>query len=243
MRRLVRNMRRSTAFDARRSVLRSKVRPEPATDRGAAPIVVSATLAVLLSLAGLAGCASTVNNNVLVIGDSISIDYTPYLSPLLPKYTITHNPKNGQTSRNGVEKVDSWLGPDRWAVCTFNFGLWDTADYGEPPVDIISYRRNLAIVAGKLKRKCRKVFFVTTTQRPVNAASYESGEVEAYNRAAMGVMKAEHIEVIDLYTISAAMADLRLNPTLHNDVHYTGEGSMRLAEVIAAAIEGAGSGK
>ena len=123
------------------------------------------------------------------------------LGPLLPEYTISHNPKNGQTSRNGVARVDSWLGSERWDVCTFNFGLWDTADYGEPPVELADYRANLSLVAKKLKRRCRKVFFVTTTQRPENGASYEAGEIEAYNQVAIEVMNAEHIEVIDLYTI------------------------------------------
>ena len=34
------------------------------------------------------------------------------------------------------------------------------------------------------------------------------------------------------------MADLREDPTLRNNVHYIGAGSLRLAEVIAAEIKG-----
>ena len=60
---------------------------------------------------------------VLIIGDSISIGYTPPLRELLAgQAEVTHNPGNAAHTWNGLEKLDAWLG-ERYARRELVYGL------------------------------------------------------------------------------------------------------------------------
>jgi hypothetical protein len=48
---------------------------------------------------------------VLLIGDSISIGYTLFVREMLKDVANVHRiPENGGPTRNGVEKIEGWLG-------------------------------------------------------------------------------------------------------------------------------------
>jgi lysophospholipase L1-like esterase len=197
-------------------------------------IVLFSLLALTLTACG----RSPDTKYVLVIGDSISEGYTPHLKELLPEYAVVHNEGNARSSRNAVEKIETWIAqvPKR-DVCTFNHGLHDTAEYSGPQTPIETYRSNLTTVARRLRQACARVIFFTTTARPVNETFYEAGEVEAYNAVAVEVMSAEGIDVVDLHAVSLTIPHLYLRAAEADDVHFTSEGSRILAETIAAAIE------
>ncbi|HWS00574.1 MAG TPA: hypothetical protein VN249_08145, partial [Prolixibacteraceae bacterium] len=64
--------------------------------------------------------------NVLIIGDSISIGYSPFVEKALaPDILVTHNPGNGGSTRRGLDSLDVWLNHKKWDLITFNFGLHD----------------------------------------------------------------------------------------------------------------------
>ena len=63
---------------------------------------------------------------VLIIGDSISIGYTPLVRGLLKDEANVHRPTtNCRWSEHGATELPKWIGLGKWDVIHFNFGLWD----------------------------------------------------------------------------------------------------------------------
>ena len=63
---------------------------------------------------------------ILIIGDSISIGYTPYLQTyFLEKATVSRCRGNAQHTGTGLDKIEEWLGEEQWDIVQFNWGLWD----------------------------------------------------------------------------------------------------------------------
>ena len=70
---------------------------------------------------------------VLLIGDSISIGYLPFVQEIMQgKASVDRIPLNAngkaencQGTTNGVQNIDRWLGDTKWDVIHFNFGLHD----------------------------------------------------------------------------------------------------------------------
>ena len=82
-------------------------------------------LALFCSLLCIAATVQKVKN-VLIIGDSISIGYTPYIvKALQPDVYVEHNEGNGGSTVRGIQKVEQWIGGKQWDVILFNFGLHD----------------------------------------------------------------------------------------------------------------------
>ena len=69
---------------------------------------------------------------VLILGDSISIGYTPYVQSILKGKADVVRPlnkkggaENCQGTTRGKTELDRWLGDTKWDVIHFNFGLHD----------------------------------------------------------------------------------------------------------------------
>jgi hypothetical protein len=103
--------------------------------------------------------------DILIIGDSISMGYTPTVRDNLLSFDVIHNPCNGQDSRNGYQKIDQWLKMrPQWEAITFNHGLWDVSTFRE--VDGGDYYRYLRAEAIKIKAATAKPLFILTTDFP-----------------------------------------------------------------------------
>ncbi len=67
--------------------------------------------------------------NVLVLGDSISIGYTPFLRKRLSEVANVNHPQcNCCSTRHYLRKdggMRDWVGTNRWDVITVNCGIWD----------------------------------------------------------------------------------------------------------------------
>lgn len=187
---------------------------------------------------------------VLIIGDSISIGYTPYVTKsLAAEAEVVHNIGNAQDSTNGLKNLDAWLEGGKWDVISFNFGLWDLC-YRRPgpvtqenrdkingsiAVPLDQYAINLAQIATKLKATGAKVIFQSVTVVPAQEPGRNSDDVGRYNRAAADVMKRMGIPINDLEAVSAALSDnLRESDT---DVHYTEAGYEQLARSVTRSIQ------
>lgn len=176
---------------------------------------------------------------VLIIGDSISIGYTPPLTELLKgKAAVKHHEGNAAHTNNGVAKLDEWLGTEKWKVITFNFGLHDLKimDDGKHQVSLEQYEKNLDAIAGRLKKTGARLLFVTTTPVPEGKLSplRKPGDEVAFNAAALRVMKKQKIKIVDLYAYAKPRLATIQTPA---NVHFTKEGSAQLAAVVGAAIE------
>ncbi len=186
--------------------------------------------------------------NVLIIGDSISIGYTGAVSAKLAgKANVIHNPGNAEGTKLGLQKLKEWLGDTKWDVIHFNWGLHDmksvkaeTGENSNDPndprqADLETYTANLEILVKQLKATGAKLIFATTTPFPAGVKPFRLPEDAArYNAAALGVIRANNIQVNDLYQL--VLPKLNALQMLRN-VHFNQEGSKVLGEQVAHVIQ------
>lgn len=204
---------------------------------------ISLTTILAIAVLGIAATGDKVKN-VLIIGDSISIGYTPLVEKALaPGIVVSHNPGNGGSSIRGVDSLEVWLNHREWDMIVFNFGLHDLVykdaqkKYdvvnGKISVSLDDYRKNLETIVARLKETTAKLLFVTTTVVPENSAGRKVEDPAKYNEVAKEVMKKNGIAVVDLYTASQSIHPLNSKP---GNVHYTDKGYELLAAPLIEAI-------
>ncbi len=189
---------------------------------------------------------------VLLIGDSISIGYTPGVRDLLKGKANLHRPLTncGPTSK-GLTELDKWLetgGEGKtWDVIHFNWGLHDLkylgpngenladpeAEGSSQQVPPAEYKKNLHTLATRLQATGAKVIWRNTTPVPPGSKGRVEGDSAKYNELAAAVMAELDIPTHDLFTLSKERMNELMRPA---NVHYFPEGSQVLAEEVAARI-------
>ncbi|QHI68695.1 sulfatase-like hydrolase/transferase [Tichowtungia aerotolerans] len=196
--------------------------------------------------------------NVLLIGDSISIQYTSdvrkqlrgianVVRPFDPK---RKKPVNCGSTEVGLKGLDQWLGTNRWDIIHFNWGLHDlcyrnpkaTHLYGNrdkvngaQSVPLVHYIANLEKLVVRLKQTGAKLIWAPITVVPENEPGRFVGDEQKYNRAAAEIMRKHGVETDDLYSLSASFpADYFMAP---GDVHYADAGIRKLASQVAGSIQ------
>jgi lysophospholipase L1-like esterase len=195
-------------------------------------------LATLLTACGHTPATSPSLPTVLVIGDSISIGYTPHVARALKDTaTVVHNEGNAQWSANTLANLDAYLAQAPSAdVITWNNGLHDmriVAETGEVRATVDEYAANLEAIGLRLLDTGATVIFFTTTHVPEGAPNRDPADVEIYNAMARDVMSRLGIQVYELGAFSETITDTHTSPT---NIHFTDEGSGRLAEFVTDAI-------
>jgi hypothetical protein len=186
---------------------------------------------------------------VLLIGDSISMDYTVAVRRLLGGRANVHRvPMNGSTTVVGLEHLSDWLGDKKWDVIHFNWGLHDLTvllgqgglkNDGSYLVPLDQYQRNLEELVRRLKLTGAALVWATTTPVPpadVAVLYRKSGDDVVYNTAALKIMQENGIAIDDLYSFALPRLATIQKPA---NVHFTEEGSAELAKQVAASILGA----
>ena len=178
---------------------------------------------------------------VLLIGDSISIGYTPRVRKLLNGEANVHRPKsNCRWSAYGDENILQWVGDEKWELIHFNFGLWDW--YGwkqENKSTPESYAKSLERIVNKLKSSGAKLVFAVTTPPCIGPEKkvkfiVSRERAEEFNRLALAVMKKHGVVINDLYSvIGKDRAKYQLG---ENDVHYNDAGRDLLAAQVSKVI-------
>lgn len=218
----------------------------------------AATLALVLS----AACRATPAPleppiRVLLLGDSISIGYTPVVEELLAGEAFVVRPRNANGgaencagTTKGVAHVDRWLALEGggWDVIHFNFGLHDlkhvvpgTGRNSNDPdhphqASPEEYRAQLAEIVGRLEETGARLIFATTTPVPSGGVKpfRDPEDVVRYNAAAREVVG--DAAVNDLYAFVLPRMEELGRPA---DVHFEPEGSRALGEEVARAIRAA----
>ena len=181
---------------------------------------------------------------VLIIGDSISIGYTPYVKrQLKDEATVSRNPGNAAHTGTGLEKIDAWLGDTRWDVIHFNWGLHDLCYRKGDAKDKVNgtltttleqYEKNLDQLVTRLKKTGATLVWASTTIVPEGEAGRIAGDDKKYNEVAARVMKKHGITINDLYALSTTIAtDLFAHA---GDVHYKPAGYQKLGTQVAESI-------
>lgn len=192
--------------------------------------------------------------NVLILGDSISIGYTPFVEEYLKRKAnvfrpmlVNGKPENCEGTNKGVKNIERWLGDKKWDVIHFNFGLHDikhvdpvTGQNSQNPkhpqqANRKEYKENLEIIVEKLKATGAKLIFATTTPYPdvVDGPLRKPGMPQKYNRIAVKIMNKNEILINNLHAFMVPrMAELQLP----KNVHFTEEGSREMAKKVVERI-------
>ena len=184
--------------------------------------------------------------DVLIIGDSISMGYTPVVrKALAEKANVFRIPANGGDTNNILLSLDKWfdaIGRPHFKAIVFNSGLHDVARRakGKPDttvpvaVPIADYQANLEKIVARLHDHASALLWAATTVVPSGDAVRRAGDEVRYNEAAAVVMNRHRIPIIDLYTLSNIdRARYELKP---ENVHYNAAGYERLGAEVANQI-------
>lgn len=185
---------------------------------------------------------------VLIIGDSISIGYTPIVKKELEnKAIVTRHKGNAGPTIRAMKNIDQWLGDTKWDIIHFNWGLWDMYgwEYDKDDRSPEMYKMRLEKLVSRLKKSKAKLIWGTTT--PVCPAPEKTMEKRfhkkviiskenerAYLEAAEAVMKKHEIQINDLYNF--INPDLKTYAIAPNDVHYTKDGYKKIGKRVADEI-------
>jgi lysophospholipase L1-like esterase len=171
----------------------------------------------------------------LLIGDSISMDYTQATRELLEgKVNLQRIPWNGGDTNLGLERLNEAIGPVKWDVIHFNFGLHDLRySEGEYQVPIERYETNLRELVKRLKATGARLVWASTTPVPEGAGGRLPEDAAKYNAVAKKVMEENGVLIDDLYAFALPRLKELQRPA---DVHFHEDGSRALAKRVAVSI-------
>ena len=188
---------------------------------------------------------------VLIIGDSISIGYTPFVQENLQDIAeVFHNPGNAKHTGYGLDSIESWIGDNEWDIIHFNWGLWDLCYRhpdsrvqgkrdkvnGEITYDIDDYSRNLDSIVSLMRRETEaELVFLSTTYVPENEAGRHMEDAIKYNNVAIRIMESNNVIINDIYNRSRVIHnEFGKGP---DDVHYYPEGYRELGMEISKFLK------
>eukprot|EP01012_Entosiphon_sulcatum_P034064 TRINITY_DN4314_c0_g1_i1.p1 TRINITY_DN4314_c0_g1~~TRINITY_DN4314_c0_g1_i1.p1 ORF type:complete len:319 (+),score=40.86 TRINITY_DN4314_c0_g1_i1:27-959(+) len=200
---------------------------------------------------------STTLPNCIVLGDSVSIGYTPYLASALSGICdVQHTPFDvsdggAEETAYGLQCLDFFLSSPtlellRPDVIIFNFGLHDYAtpgnvvpgQSGTPDV----YIPQLAAIVTRLRQTGAKLLFPTTTPVPMSAQD-NAVVANSTKFAVTTIMDPQKISVVDLYSAVVAVCgqppykECSISNSNPSGVHYNPQGYQMLASHLATAVK------
>lgn len=202
---------------------------------------------ILVLIFFVAASCTNEKTRVLIIGDSISLGYTPFVKEDLKDIAdVFHNPGNAKHSTYGLENIEAWIDSAEWDIIQFNWGLWDLC-YRHPDSKVQGkrdkingtltnslddYEKNLEEIVKILKERTNaKLIFVTTTFVPENEQGRFTEDVLRYNEVARKVMEANNVLINDIYHESIVIH--KKYGKGDDDVHYEEDGYRLLAKHIS----------
>lgn len=166
---------------------------------------------------------------VLIVGDSISEGYYPYVRSNLANVAETHRPEgNHGATWDGLKHLREWLEGRDWDVIHFNFGLHDIHRS-----TIEQYEANLTQIVEQLKQTKARLIFATSTPVLEGTPTFLKGSAMPYNEVARRVMeRAGGIALDDLHSFASAHPGYQ-RP---KDLHFTDQGYAALGNEVADSI-------
>jgi lysophospholipase L1-like esterase len=216
-------------------------------------------LALLSLLAILICAASSVTSRadepaaklpkIVLLGDSIRMSYTPYVTKeLASKAVIVSNKANGGDSAKEVAQLTQWAIKEQPDIVHFNAGIHDIKKFkktGKYQVSPEQYAANLRTIVERLRKETKAVvIFATTTPIIDDRAAKTREKVEyelldastvEYNGIARQVMEEFKVPVNDL---RAALGDADEQRKLisADGVHFSPAGVNKLGAAVVTAI-------
>jgi len=185
---------------------------------------------------------------VLIMGDSISIGYTPHVVENLNGVAeVKRHKGNAGPTLRGVAKIDEWLGEERWDLIHFNWGLWDMYgwEYHQEDRSPKAYGKRLEFLVARLKKTGAQLIWATTTPAcPAHETTMKrrfkqdiriSPALERkYLETALGVMRKNGVQINDLHAFMKPQWDKYA--IADNNVHFKPEGKKALGKQVSDCI-------
>jgi len=214
------------------------------------PLLLAILVSALVPFAAVKAQDGARQKHVLLLGDSISIGYHPYVVEALKDEAVVIRPAgNCEGTTRGGKDLDKWLalGDGRWDVIHFNFGLHDlkrvdptTGTPSNKPTDPQQatpevYEKQLRQIVERLSMTGARLIFATTTPVPEGSLKphREPADIVRYNEIAAKIMREHRVAVTDLYGYALPRLKEIQRPV---NVHFKPEGSRLLAGEVARTI-------
>jgi lysophospholipase L1-like esterase len=198
--------------------------------------------------------------DVLILGDSISIGYTPFVQELLKGRANVYRPvqengkaENCEGTTKGVECIERWINSTKnagvtnsssqWDVIHFNFGLHDikhvdpvTGENSQNPkhpqqANLKKYKKNLGIIVEKLNVTGAKLIFATTTPYP-DVVEGPLRKPGMPQKYNQAAIKIMNRNSILINNLHAFMMPRMAELQLTNNVHFTEDGYRAMARKV-----------
>jgi len=214
----------------------------------------TATLAILLVAASIATVyandPATKLPKVVLLGDSIRLSYTPYVTKVLTgKAMVVSNKENGGDSAKEVAKLDDWAIKEQPDIVHFNAGIHDIKRFkksGTYQVSPEQYEANLRRIVGRLRSETKAVVIFALTTPIVDdraakmreKAEYEllDASIVEYNSIARKVMEELNVLVNDL-PAALGSADEQRKLISSDGVHFNPAGVDKLGAAVVTIIK------
>lgn len=182
---------------------------------------------------------------VILVGDSIRLDYQPWVAAgLADVATVTGPAENGGDSRNLLAHLDDWVIRQAPDIVHLNCGLHDIKrerGAGNCAVSLGEYADNVDEILARLQRETGAVLAWATTTPVIDArhAAHKTfdrrlADVVAYNAVAVRVAAARGVVVNDLYgVVVGAGAEALLS---YDGIHFTADGKRMLGSAVAGFL-------
>lgn len=186
---------------------------------------------------------------VVLLGDSIRLSYTPYVTKQLEGQVQVVSPKpNGGDSSRLLANLEEWAIREQPAIVHFNCGIHDVKKIkstGQFQVSPEQYEANLRKIVDRLRKETMAtVLFALTTPIVDDRASksrmkvdYELLEASAlqYNQIALRVMKELNVPVTDTRAALGNSDDW--NKLVGADgIHLSPNGYQKIGIAVATAV-------
>ncbi len=207
------------------------------------------TFAVALLAAFAGAVLADEKPRVLLLGDSISMGYTPFVQQMLADDAVVLRPKeNCAGTTKGVQRIEEWLKIDggNWDVVHFNFGLHDLKrvkpdgkNSNDPDdsrqAEPETYAKQLTEITEKIKATGATVIFATTTPYPAGVKPHrDPADAARYNAIAKKIMEKHGVAIDDLHAFAAPRLKEIQRPV---NVHFTSAGSKALAGAVVESVK------
>jgi len=180
--------------------------------------------------------------NILLLGDSIRKGYDKSVQSTLRDIANVYFPDdNCRFASYFLRYLHEWkrlAGENTVDVLHWNAGLWDCLrlfdEDPHTPIDVYRYYIDrICIRIGKLFPDAKVIFATSTSVLQKQYIARNNFEIEAYNAAAVEIVKKYGFMVNDLYPISASLPDEAHSDAVH---YYTPLGTKAFTKPVVSCI-------
>ncbi len=175
---------------------------------------------------------------LLLLGDSIRLNYAPYVyRKLSDRALITGPEENGRFAKYTLHELPGWLRAlGRPDVIHWNNGLWDLHHFNgrEPLTALADYCDDLTRIYEILRQTGARVVFATCTPVRADNPEWDNGEIAQYNAAAVALMDRWGVPVNDLHRVIAGHEAEWINED--DKIHLNRLGIKAAGDAVIAAV-------